>query len=131
MLEEVLRWLRTYPGLETLQVDTVAFQPGSCGLYPRGIRQESCREDVLGKRVCQYRQTFLLRLNGQGREATAKWLLDFQDWVNRQDIRPFFGEHTCVRAEKGRLAAVTPSGDTSYEVEIHFMYQIYQEEEPC
>ena len=127
MLEEVVRWLRTYPGLEGLQVDGVSHQPGSCGLYPKGIRQESCRETVLGKRIRQYRQTYLLRLNGQGREATAKWLLEFQDWVDRQNAVPPIGEQTRVRAENGHLAALSSGGNATYETEIIVTYQVKEE----
>lgn len=127
MLEEVLQWLRTYPGLEELQVDGVLPQPGSCGLYPRGVREEACRETVLGQRIRQYRQTYLLRRNGLGKEAAARWLLDFQNWVNRQTQFPQPGEQTRVRAQNGRLTAISPSGNTAYETELIFTYQVKED----
>lgn len=123
-LEEVLAWLRSFPGLEALQVDHLDPKPDSCGLYPRGVREESRRETVVGRTLRRCRQTFLLRLSGQSKETAASRLLQFQDWVSsQQEQAPAAGEDSRVRAENGRLAAVAPSGLATYEVELIFTYQ--------
>ena len=124
MLETVKTWLQTYPGWEGIQLDYVDTLPGNSGLYPRGITELSAREDVLGNKQVRYRSEFLLRKATGGSQEDARWLLDFQQWVARQDamgLIPQFGDEPKterVRAFAGRLDSHKQVGSALYTVQL-------------
>lgn len=111
-LEKMQQWLRSCPGWEdTLQVDTTEPAPGNSGLFPEGLEELSRQEDVLGNLhiVCRYRFTLYRRVSRDGGAADAKWLLDFQNWVQQQNVlglAPQFGDIPYLermQAQKGTL----------------------------
>lgn len=126
ILEKLKTWLQTFPqwGEVELLVDDTAAQPISCGLFPIGVEELSRREDLLGNKSVQCRQTFLLRRIAQRQEEAAAWLMAFQAWVSQQahaKTLPAFGDvpgKEWIRAEKGRLTAVTQTGTATYEIRI-------------
>ena len=125
MLETVKTWLQTYPGWEgMLEVDYVDSQPGHSGLYPRGIKEVSAREDVLGNKRIRYNCDFLLRKSAATDEGNARWLMDFQQWVawqNAMGLAPKFGDEPKterIRAFEGRLDSHKQVGSALYTVQL-------------
>ena len=124
MLETVKKWLQTYPGWEGIQLDYVDDLPGNSGLYPRGLRELSAREDVLGNKQVRCRWDFLLRRAAAPGMDNAKWLLDFQQWVAQQDamgMTPQFGDEPKterIRAFEGRLDSHKQVGSALYTVQL-------------
>lgn len=130
-IKKLCAWLRSYPGLESLTVDTVAAAPGSCGLFPGGVEQIKRRENLLGSVTVSCRQKFTLRRAAVRGEDAAAWLLAFQQWIARQQDAPVFGDgQSILRAEKGKLASVNQTGIGVYEVMLTAEYiKIYEEAE--
>ena len=130
ILEKLKSWLQSFPqwGEAELLVDDTAAQPISCGLFPIGVEELSRKEDLLGNKSVQCRQTFLLRRIAQRQEEAAAWLMAFQAWVAQQahaKTAPTFGDvpgDEWIRAEKGRLSAVTQTGTATYEIRIVSQY---------
>ena len=124
MLETVKNWLQTYPGWEGIQLDYVDTLPGNSGLYPRGIREVSSREDVLGNKQVRYRCEFLLRRAATADADNARWLLEFQQWVAMQDamgLVPKFGDEPKtqrIRAFEGKLDSHKQVGSALYTVQL-------------
>lgn len=123
MLEKMVTWLQTFPKWEEgICIDYVDAAPGSTGLYPKGLRELSRREDVLGNLEVRCRYEFLLRRNAGNREENAKWLLEFQSWVMEQDrlgLAPKFGDAPKterIRAFDGQLHSHAQVGSTMYTV---------------
>ena len=114
-LEKLKTWLATYPGWEADKpffVDDATPKPGCVGLFPQGLEQVSLRRDITGgqKAACRYR-FYLYRASAleENQEENARWLLDFQNWVEAQSaggLAPRFGDvpqEERLRAEGGRL----------------------------
>ena len=125
MLETMTRWLRTFPKWEgTLQLDYADGVPGNNGLYPRGLTELSCREDVLGNTKIRYSCSFVLRKTAASGEENARWLLDLQQWVAEQDrlgLAPKFGDEPKserLRAYEGKLEKHTQGGSALYTVQL-------------
>lgn len=124
MLETVKNWLQTYPGWEGIQVDYLDAAPGNSGLYPRGLTEISSREDVLGNKTVRYRCAFLLRKAAATGEDNGHWLLEFQQWVAKQNatgLVPEFGDEQkteTVRAFDGRLDSHAQVGCALYTAQL-------------
>ena len=127
VLQKVKQWLLTYPGWEDAQlyVDYLEAAPSNSGLYPQGLEERSRRVDVLGnvKVSCRYRFALHRMTAGQlNGEENARWLLDFQQWVQQQSIAgltPQFGDvaaYEQIRAEKGQLREASQVGTGTYQV---------------
>lgn len=125
MLEELTLWLQTFPKWEdVLHFDYADSVPGNTGLFPRGITELSCRQDVLGNRKSRLSCGFILRRAAAGSRENAQWLLDFQNWVMEQDrlgLTPKFGdepESQRIRAFEGRLDTHKQVGCAFYTVQL-------------
>ena len=125
MLEKIVKWLQSFPGWEdSIRIDCVDARPGSAGLYPKGFREISRREDVLGNLQVSFRFDVLLRKNAESSEENAKWLLEFQNWVAEQDrlgLAPKFGDdpkRERIRASEGQLLSLSQVGSALYTVKL-------------
>lgn len=134
-LEKVKAWLQTFPlwAQAPLQIDDTGPEPVNCGLFPIGVEELSQKEDLLGNRQIDYRQTFLLRRIAQREEAASGWLMALQQWVQQQNAAgtapvPGNAAKSRVRAEKGRLSAATQTGTATYEIRIVFDYTEIEKE---
>jgi len=123
MLEKMITWLQTFPKWEdSICIDYVDAQPGSTGLFPKGLTELSRREDVLGNLVVRCRCSFLIRRNAGRSEENARWLLEFQNWVMEQDrlgLAPKFGDDPKTerfRAFDGQLHSHAQAGSAMYTV---------------
>ena len=126
MLDELKQWLQTFPLWEgTLQVDYAEDVPGNTGLYPKGMTEISCREDVLVNRKYRYSYTFSLQRADAAGEENARWLLEFQNWVAEQarlGLAPQFGDEPQserLRAFEGKLDKHTQTGCALYTVQLY------------
>ena len=125
MLEKMIKWLQTFPAWEdSIQIDSVDARPGSTGLYPKGLKEISRREDVLGNLRIRYRLDVLLRKNAGKSEENAKWLLEFQEWVleqNRLGLAPQFGDDPKtqrLQVSEGQLQSLAQVGSALYTVKL-------------
>ena len=128
ILERVRQWLQTYPQWEdTLTVDMIPAGTDAAGLFPGGVEERSRKEDILGNRQVQCRMRFILRRQvsaEEDNESHAAWLLDFQQWVSLQSLAgltPQLGDVPAweqMRAEKGSLQKISPTGIGTYTVTI-------------
>ena len=127
VLQKVKQWLLTYPGWGDTQlyVDYLEAAPCNGGLYPQGLEERSRRVDMLGnvKISCRYRFALYRMTAGQlNGEENARWLLDFQQWVQQQSVAglaPKFGDVAAdeqIRAEKGQLREASQAGTGTYQV---------------
>ncbi|MBQ7340906.1 MAG: hypothetical protein IJW41_01895 [Oscillospiraceae bacterium] len=135
MLEKIKSWLRTCPVLKMAEIHTdhLLAEPGSVGLYQKGLQEVSRREDLMGNvRVhCRYR--FLLRcmvLEDSG------WLSDFQQWVQQQSARrltPVFGDvitEERLQAVDGKLLERSQPGTRVCEIALAADFiKIYEEKD--
>lgn len=127
-LEKVRQWLLTYPEWEdTLTVDFVEAAPGNAGLFPTGMEEIERQEDILGNVQvhCRYRFILYRQTSGQADgTANAQWLLDFQNWVQKQCAagqNPHFGDvpgMERMQAQKGSLKAASQVGTGTYSVTL-------------
>ena len=125
MLEKLKQWLQAFPKWEgSVCIDYVDVKPGSTGLYPKGLKEISRREDVLGNLQVRYRCDFLLRRNAGNSEENARWLLEFQNWVMEQSrlgLAPQFGDEPKterIRAFEGQLQSHAQVGSAMYTVHL-------------
>lgn len=129
-LEKLKTWLATYPGWEDDKpffVDYTTPKPGCVGLFPQGLEQVSLRRDITGgqKAACRYR-FYLYRASAleENQEENARWLLDFQNWVEAQSaggLAPRFGDvpqEERLRAEGGRLQKTGKLGSGLYALTL-------------
>ena len=129
-LEKLKTWLATYPGWEADKpffVDWATPKPGCVGLFPQGLEQVSLRRDITGgqKAACRYR-FYLYRASAleENQEENARWLLDFQNWVEAQSaggLAPRFGDlpqEERLRAEGGSLRKTGKLGSGLYALTL-------------
>ena len=128
-LDKLRQWLATYPKWEEgrLHVEYTDALPGNLGLYPTGLEEVSRREDVLGNVAVKNRYRFVLyrvAARQENNEENALWLLDFQNWVQKQSaagLAPRFGDapqQERLLAEKGKLKEGSQTGTGIYAVTL-------------
>ena len=109
-LEKMQQWLQTYSDWQdTLQTDVTEPAPGSAGLFCEGLEERSRQADLSGnvQIACRYRFTLYRRVSRD--ENHTLWLLNFQNWVQRQSalgLTPRFGDVPYlegITAQKGTL----------------------------
>ena len=117
-----------------MHIDFIDALPGSTGLYPIGLEEVSRTKDVTGRVRLGCRGNFLLTRMTQRQQDNAehaRWLLDFQKWVQQQSAAgtaPVFGdvpqqERICAR--KGRLQKCNEAGAGKYTVELTVEFTKY------
>ena len=124
-LENIRAWLDTYPGmaqLQSLRIDY--YNPrGDNSITPAGLAEVSRREDLCGNITVENRYSFGLYYTlAQETDAltNAQWILDFQKWVQQQDLEhlaPTFGDSPLserISAGNGALYATDSSGTVTY-----------------
>lgn len=135
-LDILKNWLLTFPGMagHTLHTDSLPHTPDSVGLYPQGIEELSESRDILGNRQVLCRSRYLLRrVSSQKPEDAARWALELQQWVREQSARGLAPRLGCdpaseqLRAEKGKLEKVSPTGTDTVQVLLTAQYLIKYE----
>lgn len=142
-LERLREWLGTYPGsdlLSTFQVDYTSQVPGCGGIFPAGLVELGRRRDILGGVTVENQYNFAIyylleRSPGDDIGATqnAAWVLDFQEWVQRESLLghvPRFGNtatRETARAENGTLYEVGGEGTALYSVQLSVRFEVRYE----
>jgi len=135
ILEKVISWLQTCQVLPKGEVfvDHLPAEPGSCGLFQKGLQEVKRTEDLVGnvKVHCRYR--FVLRC--MVLEDSA-WLPAFQDWVQQQSalrLTPVLGDvpgEEQVQALDGKLTERSQPGTRVCEVALVADFiKIYEEKD--
>lgn len=110
-----------------MYIDYLEDAPGISGLYPVGREEVARRGDVLGNVYVDCKLRFgLYRVTHSDEDSGkyAAWLLEFQEWVERQSalgLTPKFGDvplRERIRAEKGRLTRDRGGRTGLYVVEL-------------
>lgn len=116
-LEKMQQWLRSYPGWKDhLQIDATEPAPGNTGLFCDGLEERTRQADILGNLqiACRYRFTLCRRVGHD--EAEAQWLLDFQNWVQRQNalgLAPRFGDVPRLERMEAQKGTLKDRGSTA------------------
>lgn len=139
-LERVREWLKSWPGcgkIGEIRADYTDQTTGG-GMYPRGITELGRSRDILGGAAVRQRLDFKLnfvlpKAPGEDLEATenAEWLLEFQQWVQRQSaegLAPRFGNTgqenekwtaaggSLQQADEGGFAVYTAALSTEFTI---------------
>ena len=118
-LEKMQQWLQTYPGWQgALQVDCTDPVPGNAGLFCEGLEERTRQADIVGNLqfACRYRFVLYRRVSRDGGAADARWLLDFQNWVQRQStlgLAPHFGDVPHLEQMQAQKGMLKDRGQTS------------------
>ena len=124
-LEEVLRWLGTFPQWPedvSLRVEEMGVLPGDVTVRQQGIVTKNRWEDITGNEYRRDRIVLSLRKVGgiPGLQDSA-WLLEFQSWVARQSklgTAPKMGTDTVWYAEAGKIQGSAGAGTGVAEVKL-------------
>ena len=142
-LEKIRDWLGSYPGFDILsafQVDYTSEVPGCGGLFPAGLVELNRRRDILGNVTVENQYNFAIyylleKVPGDdiGAAKNAAWVMDFQEWVQKQSIQglaPRFGNSAAretLRAENGTLYEVGEAGTALYSVQLSVRFEMKYE----
>ena len=133
-LEKIRGWISTYPGMNRirdLRIDYYETNPDNGSIAPAGLVEVSRTEDVLGNVTVENQYNFGLYYvltkaieDDVGATENADWVMDFQKWVQEQNIRhlvPAFGDepHTeTIKAQNGELYAADNEGTAIYLIQL-------------
>ena len=135
ILEKIKSWLMTCPviKMEQIFVDHLPAEPGSVGLFQKGMQEVQRREDLLGNLKVHCRYRVLLRC--MVLEDSA-WLPDFQQWVQQQaagGLTPILGDvpsEERLQAMDGKLSERSQTGTRVCEVALVADFiKIYEEKD--
>ena len=134
-LQKLKNWLATYPGADlmgTLQVDYTDRLPGSFGVFPAGLIENSREENIWGDVTVNNTYNFALYAvfeKSPGDDvaalANADWVMDLQKWVQAQSISrkaPTFGNidqnRETISAQNGALLEADGEGAALYLIQL-------------
>ena len=141
-LQRLREWLSTYPDADALtdwQVDYTSDLPGSFGVFPAGLIENSRTENIWGDVTVQSQYNFALRLilpkapgDDIGASFNADWIMDFQSWVQKQSAQhkaPTFGnietEKETMSAQNGALFSADSEGLAMYAVFLNASFKTF------
>ena len=133
-LEKITAFVASYPGadiLNTFRVDYTDQIPANGGLFPSGLEEISRKTDPLGNTTVTNQYNFGLYYvfekapgDDAGAAVNAGWLMDFQEWVQKQSVRglaPVFGDdpqREKITAQNGVLYSAEDEGLATYMVQL-------------
>ena len=133
-LDRLRVWLRKCPNADAFQnwkIDYTDQLPGTFGVFPAGLVENSRREDILGNITVENQYNFSIYLifpkapgDDTAAQFNADWVMEFQHWVQEQSARhfaPTFGDdplHERIRAQNGALYTAEASGLAMYMIQI-------------
>lgn len=137
-LEKMREFIESYPGFDILsqfQVDFTDQIPANGGIFPSGLVEISRKKDILGNTTITNQYNFGLyyvfaKVPGDDAGATinADWVMDFQEWVQKQSAigaAPVFGDvprEERVIAQNGVLYDADDEGLATYMVQISVQF---------
>lgn len=116
MQNTVFSWLRSLPGLENLQREALAADPGASGLFCKGLKELSQTQDILGGVKCRQSLVFQLCLHSTSREIPNFFLKP--DTKNA----PILGADQTVTVTEGKLSKDGGTGICRYDATITFTF---------
>lgn len=137
-LEKIREFVESYPGSDIFrdfQIDYCDQIPNNGGLYPSGLIEIGRKTDILGNVTVTNQYNFGLYYvfpkapgDDAGAAFNADWIMDFQEWVQKQSIlclAPVFGddpkqEH--ITAQNGVLYEADAEGIATYMVQLSVQF---------
>ena len=138
-LEKLKTWLATYDGYDILSqfhVDYTDQMPSNGGVFPSGLVEIQRKRDILGTSSVINQYNFGLYYvftkapgDDDGAAVNADWLMDFQEWVQRQSVTgaaPAFGDEPKTEkiiAQNGVLYEASDEGTATYMVQLSVQFK--------
>lgn len=140
-LEQIRGFIQSYPGADILrdfQVDFTDQIPSNGGIFPSGLVEIGRKTDLLGNTTVNNQYNFGLYYvfekapgDDAGAKVNADWLMDFQEWVQRQSATgaaPVFGDvpmQERITAQNGVLYDAGDEGLATYMVQLSVRFVKY------
>lgn len=137
-LEKITDFVRSYPGADILrefQIDYTDQIPNNGGLFPSGLVEVSRKTDLFGNVTVTNQYNFGLYYvfekapgDGEGAAVNADWVMDFQEWVQKQSalgMAPVFGDmprQERITAQNGVLYDAGTDGLGTYMVQLSVQF---------
>ena len=137
-LEKIQDFIKRYPGSDIFRgfhVDYTDQIPFNGGLFPSGLVEVSRKRDILGNTAVTNQYNFGLYYvfekspgDDVGAMENADWVMDFQEWVQRQSVlreAPTFGdepESETITAQNGVLYDADEGGTAMYMVQLSVQF---------
>lgn len=134
VLDTIQAWITQFPqmsNLKDISVDFTEPTPGTGGIMPGGLVEISRSNDICGNTTVQSQYNFTLYFvfakspeDKDGAEENARFLLDFQAWVQEQSAlhkAPTFGDvpmQEKIKAQSGTLVCANNDGTAIYTVQL-------------
>lgn len=142
-LDKIRDFIRQYPGANIFRdfhVDYTDQIPFNGGVFPSGLTEISRSRDILGNTAVINQYNFGLYYvfekspgDDVGAEVNAKWVMDFQEWVQEQSVTgasPTFGDEPrseTITAQNGVLYDADEEGTAMYMVQLTVQFKkIYE-----
>lgn len=150
-LENIRTFVKSYPGADILRDFKVDFtdqipglETGEGSVFPSGLVEISRKSDILGNVTVTNQYNFglyyvFLKAPGDDTGATinADWVMEFQEWVQKQSAigaAPVFGDvprEERMIAQNGVLYDADEEGTATYMVQLSVQFvKIYKTTNP-
>lgn len=134
-LEKIRAFVKSYPGADIFQDFRIDFTDqipaANGGIFPSGLVEISRKTDVLDNTVVTNQYNFGIYYvftkdpeDDIGATFNADWVMDFQEWVQKQSVRglaPIFGDDPKkerVMAQNGVMYDADGEGTAMYMVQL-------------
>lgn len=140
-IEKIRDFVKRYPGADIFRdfhVDYTDQIPFNGGVFPSGLVEISRRRDILGNTTVINQYNFGLYYvfekspgDDVGAAENADWVMDFQEWVQKQSISgnaPIFGDEPnseTITAQNGVLYGADEEGTAMYMVQLTVQFKKY------
>lgn len=140
-IEKIRDFVKRYPGADIFRdfhVDYTDQIPCNGGVFPSGLVEISRRRDILGNTTVINQYNFGLYYvfekspgDDVGAAENADWVMDFQEWVQKQSISgnaPIFGDEPnseTITAQNGVLYGADEEGTAMYMVQLTVQFKKY------
>lgn len=115
MIHAICAWLQTFPGLQgySFTIDRLVAQPYAAGLFYKGMKQLSCRVDLMGEAIIRRQMRLRLLLNSQS--PLAEFLPEFTLWAESA-AAPRLGDDQLLKITGSQLYRDNGKGLCTYEI---------------
>lgn len=140
-IEKIRDFVKSYPGAEAIHgfhIDYTDQIPFNGGVFPSGLVEVSRARDILGNTTITNQYNFGLYYvfekspgDDVGAAENADWVMDFQEWVQKQSISgnaPTFGDEPSretITAQNGVLYSADEEGTAMYMVQLTVQFKKY------
>lgn len=138
-IEKIRDFVKSYPGADAIQgfhIDYTDQIPFNGGVFPSGLVEVSRVRDILGYTTVTNQYNFGLYYvfekspgDDVGAAENADWVMDFQEWVQKQSISgnaPTFGDEPnreTITAQNGVLYGADEEGTAMYMVQLTVQFK--------